>query len=120
MENLQRFFRAPTPGSCAKENDLAGFASIHELGRAWAEAGSQILLTKADVPSVSNIQACEVLCMYWFAIGDLDRCTMYFSEYNPCSVASIVKLRKHYKNIWLMSVITRYITRVMQNFAAKS
>lgn len=75
-----RFFRAPLPGSCTKENGLAALAPIHDLGRGWAESGSQLVLMHADRPSIANIQACEVLCFYWFAVGELDRNAMHFSK----------------------------------------
>ena len=56
---------------------------MHEMGRAWAESASQLVLMHADRPSISNIQACEVLSLYWFAVGQLDRSTMHCGK-NLC------------------------------------
>ena len=53
---------------------------MYEMGRDWAESGSQLVLMHADKPSVANIQACEVLSLYWFAVGQVDRNAMHCSK----------------------------------------
>lgn len=89
---LRSLFRPPPSDSRAKENGLAMFGSIHEFGDAWAEAGSQLALMRADTPSISNIQACEVLCLYWFAVGQLDRAAIHYSKIFRSTGISSIKI----------------------------
>ena len=77
---MPSFFRSPPSDSCSKENGLAAFGALHELGRTWAESGSQLILMSADSPSIANIQTCEVLCLYWFALGLMDRTAIHYSK----------------------------------------
>lgn len=46
------------------------------LGRQWAlESGDQIL-PKVDQPSLEVIQVCQVLGLFWFAVGEVQRHSM--------------------------------------------
>lgn len=47
------------------------------LGRQWAvRAGGQIL-PKVDVPTLEAAQVCQVLGLFWFAIGEAQRHSMF-------------------------------------------
>lgn len=53
------------------------FAFLGERGRTWADWASQSVLREADKPSLSKIRACELLALYWFAVGEHERATVH-------------------------------------------
>lgn len=72
---------------------LGDSESICQQGKAWADQASQAVLIRADKPSIAKIRACEILAIYWFAVGELDRSAIHASEYpsslesrGPCAV----------------------------------
>lgn len=47
------------------------------LGRQWAlQAGDQIL-PKVDRPTLEAVQVCQVLGLFWFAVGEVQRHSMF-------------------------------------------
>ncbi|KAF2101141.1 hypothetical protein NA57DRAFT_74727 [Rhizodiscina lignyota] len=78
------FLHAPKNSLVAKKTGLEAFATLGTKGRSWAEAGSKLVLTNCDKPCLATIRACEILGLYWFAVGELDRSTIYSNEsFNP-------------------------------------
>ncbi|KIV92638.1 hypothetical protein PV10_03911 [Exophiala mesophila] len=58
---------------------LGDSESICQQGKAWADQASQAVLIRADKPSIAKIRACEILAIYWFAVGELDRSAIHAS-----------------------------------------
>ena len=87
MSCLLTVFRFLRPGSgspFAKKNALGSFVGVREQGCRWAESASQAVLIRVDKPSISKIRACEVLAVYWFAVGELGRAAIHASK--PSSI----------------------------------
>ena len=76
---MNRFVRPSPSTSVAKKNGLAPFAVLNERGREWAEAGSRLVLANVDKPSLHTVRACEILGLYWFAVGEMDRVAIHSS-----------------------------------------
>ncbi|KAG9240843.1 hypothetical protein BJ878DRAFT_523870 [Calycina marina] len=63
-----------TTGSNAKFIEPLG--NICARGQEWASQSGIEVLKNIDQPCLASVQACEVLALYWFAVGQSQRNTM--------------------------------------------
>lgn len=47
------------------------------LGRQWALRAGGHVLPQVDQPSLEVVQACQVLGFFWFAVGEVQRHSMF-------------------------------------------
>lgn len=47
------------------------------LARQWALQAGGLILPKVDQPTLEIVQVCQVLGLFWFAVGEVQRHSMF-------------------------------------------
>lgn len=62
----------------------------HAIGERWAEQASQGCLMHADKPCTQQVQACQILALFWFARSQTLRTGMHASR--PLNAPSVLEI----------------------------
>ena len=54
---------------------------MRDRGREWAEWASELVLVSSDTPTLAHVCSCDVLSLYWFALGETERSMFHASRY---------------------------------------
>lgn len=57
------------------------------LARQWALQAGGLILQKVDQPTLEIVQVCQVLGLFWFAVGEVQRHSMLTGSIGVCSQA---------------------------------
>lgn len=57
------------------------------LARQWALQAGGLILLKVDQPTLEIVQVCQVLGLFWFAVGEVQRHSMLTGSIGVCSQA---------------------------------
>ena len=77
-----RSFLSPSSDLTKEDNaHLRPLGDLRILGKQWALWASKQVLRDIDQPTLGSTQICQVLALYWFAVGDSQRSMMFAGWY---------------------------------------
>ncbi|KAH8704019.1 hypothetical protein BGW36DRAFT_423547 [Talaromyces proteolyticus] len=71
------FLRTSPAETCGKRSSIGELESVGKRGREWAQWASELVLAHSDTPTLAQVCSCDVLSLYWFALGETERSILH-------------------------------------------